>query len=43
MSPLKGYYFARVLCEEAVLVSGELKFYDTWGTDKGEGSLLCTN
>ena len=37
------YSFSRVLCKEIVLMSGEIKFVDTFRTDEGEGNLLCKN
>lgn len=33
----------RVLCEESRTYGVKIKFFDTSGTDKGEGNLLCKN
>lgn len=40
---IKSSIWLEFYVRSTVLLSGEMKFYDTLGTGKGEGSLLCKN
>ncbi len=40
---IKSSIWLEFYVRSTVLLSGEMKFCDTLGTGKGEGSLLCKN